>query len=209
MGVLGKRFLYEINRWESWECGRRRKSEIGDRRLVSECFFQLVEGNGEITRIGGLERDREIRFRVGQRQRPGVECQAGDQFGGDARAVKWVGQNGVAKMIEVCPDLMRAACFRTGFDQGLIFEALQHSELSEGRLAALWIYGCAFAASDVGAKLGSHRFLIPGRVPLDDGVIDFGNLVMGELVIEISVCIRVTCQHHHPAGVFIEAVNDP
>ena len=79
-------------------------------------------------------------------------------------------------------NLVRAPGQGAGFDHASCREALDHAEVGLGWLAVLLVSRRPLAPSHPAAQRGGNLQVVPGRLPFDECVVNFSDLMLAELM---------------------------
>jgi hypothetical protein len=90
-------------------------------------------------------------------------------------------------MAQVGADLMSATRLRPGFEQAVAFIMLQYTKVGDRRFSSGGINDGAMATVAIGAERIGKRAFIPGRIPLDECMVNLFYLVFLELDVQIAM----------------------
>lgn len=123
--------------------------------------------------------------------------------------VQDIAKQGKLQRVQVRADLVRAPGQRTGFEQGLCLSPFKDFEVRFRGFAPFMVHRRAVLVTDVRLQRHPANFLLPGGIPLHNGLVNLLHLVPLELAVERAVRICCARENHHAAGDFVQPVDDP
>jgi hypothetical protein len=101
-----------------------------------------------------------------------------------------------------------AGCWDRFYNSG-VFPGLKETQPGHGWFPCMSVDDGAVAVPNIDPQRQVYRLLFPGRSAMDQCMVNLLDEALLELAVELTMRFRTAPQDDHPAGLAVQAVDDP